>query len=195
MHIRQTDRQKSDYNKVVCLSVCLVYIFICERLWKCCLSPISRLSPQRIPSEWNVFIFLLIEIRFCLSECYALLSVCLSCIHFHLWETLKMLPIAYRLSPQHIPSEWDVFIFLFDWNAFCCLSVCLSVCYAFLLVRDFENVAYRLSPIASTYTKWVEYAACTHSVSSAVMGTYLLSFVIKGDSEIYLLNDKLHLCP
>ncbi len=24
-----------------CLSVCLVYIFICERLWKCCLSPIA----------------------------------------------------------------------------------------------------------------------------------------------------------
>jgi hypothetical protein len=95
-----------------------------------------------------------------------------------------MLPIAYRLSPRHIPSEWNVFIFfLIEKNSvclsamLCCLSVCLL--YTFSFVRDFEKGAYRLSPIISTYTKLVEYAY-TYSMSSTVMGTYLLSFVIKG---------------
>ncbi len=81
------------------MSICLVHIFICERLWKSCLSH-----------------------------------------------------IAYHLNVYQVRGM----------SSFSCLTVrrfCLSVFYEFLFVRDFENVAYRLSPIASTYTKWVE---CLH---------------------------------
>jgi hypothetical protein len=94
--------------------------------------------------EWN-------KSSVCLSDCYALLSVCLSSMLFHLRETLKKLPIAYCLSPPRIPSERNAFIFLLIeikvlsvWLL--CFVVCLSVLYTFSFARDFENVAYRLSP-------------------------------------------------
>ncbi len=108
-----------DYKKI--LSVCLLWIFICERLWKCCLSPIAYhlkvereriifithrktmnhlrwLVPQGIPSERNVFISCLTITKLCLSVCNAFLSVCLTDMLFHFWGTLRKLPIAYRLS-------------------------------------------------------------------------------------------------
>jgi hypothetical protein len=115
-----------------CLSVCLVYIFICERLWKRCLSPIAyHLNVYQVRgmssfSCWLLcFVVCLSVCLLCFFTCESLwksclspiayrlkmfLSVCLSFMLFHLWETLKKLPIAYRLSPQRIPSERNMLI-------------------------------------------------------------------------------------
>jgi hypothetical protein len=118
----------------------------------------------------------------CLSDCYALLSVCLSSMLFHLRETLKKLPIAYCLSPPRIPSERNAFIFLLIEIkvlsvSLLCFVVCLSVLYTFSFARDFENVAYRLSPITSTYTKWVE---CLHFLVdwNKILSVWVLCFVV-----------------
>ena len=48
-------------------------------------------SPQRVPIEWNVSQW---SKRMCLLKLYS--------------RTLKKVPIAYRLSPQRVPSERDV---------------------------------------------------------------------------------------
>ncbi len=73
------------------------------------------------------------------QQLFQSLSLSVFCIHFHLWETLKKVPIAYRLSPKKVLCLSVCLLFFF---------VCLSVWYAFSLVRDFEKAAYRLSPIA-----------------------------------------------
>ena len=132
----------------------------------------------------------------CLSAMHSL-SVCRSCMHFHLWETLKKLPIAYRLSPQRIPSERNVLM-----SSFSCLTIirfCLSVFYEFLFVRDFEKAAYRLSPITSTYTKWEEclhflfdynqiLSVCLQCLSVCLSDWYAFSFLRGFEKVAYSLS-------
>jgi hypothetical protein len=196
MHIRQTDREKSDYNKIVCLSVLYTFSFVRDFE-----NVAYRLSPiTSTYTKWMGCLYFLMDWNKILSVWVLCFVVCLSVLYtFSFVRDFEN--VAYLLSP--ITSKYTKWVeclhFLVDWNNVLsvwvlCFVVSQSVLYTFSFVRDFENVAYRLSPITSTYTKWVEYAY-TYSMSSAVMGTYLFFLVIKGDFEIYLLNNKLFLCP
>ncbi len=151
---------------VVCLSVFHAFLFVRDFE-----NVAYRLSPQRIPSEWNVFIFLLTDML-----CCCCLSVCLLCFS-NLWETLKMLPFAYRLSPQCTPSERNIFIFLLT-AMLCCLSVCLPTGYAFSFVRDFYDyrVACVIASLSLAMGPWVyDYRMACAEPDSGLQSLWLQS--------------------
>jgi hypothetical protein len=132
-----------------CLSVCLICIFTCERLWKSCLSPNAYHLKMFFVCLSVYYVFFL---SVCLV-CFSCLSVCLLCIHClsvclvyififeRLWKSC-LSPIAYHLNVYQVSGmSYNVFIFLFDYNKI--LSVCLL--WIFVCERLWKSC---LSPIA-----------------------------------------------
>ena len=145
MHIRQTDRQKK--VTIIKLSVCLSCIDF--RVWDFenvayCLPPITSTH-----AKWVECLYFLVDWnKFRLSDCYAQKFFMAE----RLWKSCLLL-IAYHLNVYPVRGM----------SSFSCLTIirfCLSA-MNFCLWETVKKlpIAYRLSPITSTYTKWEE---CLH---------------------------------